>query len=202
MSRLAEAVRREWELLRQDDVVYLLAVQPPEDPSNLADGYMGQGYMHEHGLQILRAAEVVQILDESGRTIREMPNNQANGHGSRPRLRRLIVRLDAVAYKADNSNKMDGKPDVYESINVVVRRKGRENNFKKILETIKTLALTDIPIPVWLEDVFLGFGDPLGAAYTRLDTRIKTMNFKDTFLDWQHLRECLSSRVSTYAVIL
>ena len=83
-----------------------------------------------------------------------------------------------------------------------MRRKGRENNFKKILETIKTLALTDIPIPVWLEDVFLGFGDPLGAAYTRLDTRIKTMNFKDTFLDWQHLRECLSSRVSTYTVIL
>lgn len=152
--------------------------------------------MCQHGLKILRAAEVVQVLDENGRMIRDMPNNQINGYGSRPRLRRLIVRLDAVAYKADNSSKIDGKPDVYESINVIMRRKGRENNFKKILETIKNLTLTDVPIPFWLEDVFLGFGDPAGATYTRLENRIKTIDLKDTFLDWQHLTESLPGKVS------
>lgn len=196
VSRLAEAVRREWESLRQDDVVYLLAVQSPADPSNPTNGHLIQDGMHDHGLRILRAAEVMRVLDENGRMIRDMPNNQANGHGSRPRLRKLIVRLDAVAYKADISNKVEGKPDVYESINAVVRRKGRENNFKKILETIKTLALTDVPIPIWLEEVFLGFGDPAGANYSRLENRIKTIDFKDTFLDWQHLLESFPDKVS------
>lgn len=164
------------------------------------NGHSTQDYMHKHGLRVLRAAEVVQVLDENGRMVREMPNNQINGHSSRPRLRRLIVRLDAVAYKADNSSKIDGNLDVYESINVIVRRKGRENNFKKILETIKTLALTDIPLPLWLEDVFLGFGDPSGATYTRLENRIKNIDLKDTFLDWQHLTECLPGKVGVFTV--
>jgi intron-binding protein aquarius len=176
-------------------VVYLLAVQSAEYSNGSLNDDMAQDSMHGNGLRILRAAEVVQVLDENGRMIREMPNNQANGYGSRPRLRRLIVRLDAVAYKADISSKTDGKPDIYESINVIVRRKGRENNFKKILENIKTLALTDIPVPAWFEDVFLGYGDPLGATYSRLENRIKTIDFKDTFLDWQHLMECLPDRV-------
>ena len=159
-------------------------------------GHMAQDYMYQHGLKTLRAAEVVQVLDENGRMIRDMLNNQVNGFVNRPRLRRLIVRLDAVAYKADNLSKIDGKPDVYDSINVIMRRKGRENNFKKILETIKSLALTDVPIPLWLEDVFLGFGDPAGATYTRLENRIRTMDLKDTFLDWQHLTESLPDKVS------
>ncbi len=176
-------------------MVYLLAVQSAEYSNGSLNDDMAQDSMHGNGLRILRAAEVVQVLDENGRMIREMPNNQANGYGSRPRLRRLIVRLDAVAYKADISSKTDGKPDIYESINVIVRRKGRENNFKKILENIKTLALTDIPVPAWFEDVFLGYGDPLGATYSRLENRIKTIDFKDTFLDWQHLMECLPDRV-------
>ena len=196
VSRLAEPVRKEWESLRQDDVVYLLAVQSPDALNSLMSGHLAQDYMYEHGLQSLRAAEIVQVLDENGRMIRDMPNNQVNGYGSRPRLRRLIVRLDAVAYKADNLSKIGGKPDVYDSINVVMRRKGRENNFKKILETIKNLALTDVPIPSWLEDVFLGFGDPAGATYMRLENRIRTIDFKDTFLDWQHLTESLSDKVS------
>lgn len=195
VTRLAEPVRKEWESLRQDDVVYLLAVQSPDALSSLTSGHSAQDYMYEHGLKSLRAAEIVQVLDENGRMIRNMPNNHINGFGSRPRLRRLIVRLDAVAYKADNLNKIGGKPDVYESINLVMRRKGRENNFKKILETIKNLALSDVPIPSWLEDVFLGFGDPAGATYTRLENRIRTIDFKDTFLDWQHLTESLSDKV-------
>ena len=157
--------------------------------------------MYEHGLKNLRTAEIVQVLDENGRMIRDMPNNHVNGYGSRSRLRRLIIRLDAVAYKADNLNKIGGQPDVYESINVIMRRRGRENNFKKILETIKNLALTDVPIPSWLEDVFLGFGDPAGATYSRLENRIRTLDFKDTFLDWQHLTESFSDKVSLRPVI-
>lgn len=200
VSRLAEAVRREWESLRQDDVVYLLSVQCPEDPGNTTSGSLAHQHMRENGLRVLRAAEVMQVLDENGRVIRETQNRQANGTAYRPRLRRLIVRLDPVAYKADMSSKSDGKPDVYETINVIVRRKGRENNFKKILETIKTLALTDVSIPPWLEGVFLGSGDPFGATYPRLENQIQKIDVKDTFMDWQHLTECLPDKVRVHEV--
>lgn len=202
VSRLAENVRREWESLRQDDVVYLLAIQPNNDFQKNTNGSAPQGGMQEYGLKTLRAAEVVQILDESGRMIRDFPNNRVNGFGGRPRLRRLIVKLDAVAYKTDNVAKNKGKPDVYESINLIMRRKGRENNFKKILETIQNLTLADVALPTWLQEVFLGNGDPAGASYSRLENRIKAIDFRDTFLDWQHLIECLPGKVSRGSHVL
>ena len=200
MSRLAESVQREWETLRPDDVVYLLAVQPTDYPPRNMNGNSAGTGMHESGLQFLRTAEVVQLQDVNGRMIREAPNTQITGHGGRPRLQRLIVNLDAVAYKNDNLIKSSGKPDVYEFINVVVRRKGRENNFKKILETMQSLALTDVPLPAWLQEVFLGYGDPAGASYTRLESRIKAVDFRDTFLDWEHLIQSLPGKVSLLTV--
>lgn len=196
VSRLAENVRREWESLRQDDVVYLLAIQPSNDLQENMNGSASKGDMQDYDLKTLRTAEVVQILDESGRIVRHMLNEKVNGYSGRPRLRRLIVKLDVIAYKADNLAKNKGKPDVYESINLVMRRKGRENNFKKILETIQNLTLDDVALPAWLQEVFLGYGDPTGASYFRLESRIKALDFRDTFLDWQHLIECLPGKVS------
>lgn len=46
--------------------------------------------------------------------------------------------------------------DVYESFTVIMRRKPKENNFKAVLETIRDLMQTDIAVPDWLHDVFLG----------------------------------------------
>lgn len=200
VSRLADSVRKEWEALRPDDVVYLLAVQPSDSPRRLTNGHSALASAHSPSFQFLRAAEVVQFQDENGRPKREMQNDQVNGGGRKPRLRRLIVNLDATEYKSDLEQKTRGRPDVYDSINVIVRRKGRENNYKKILETIQSLALTDVPIPAWLQEVFLGYGDPTGASYTQLPNHLNTVDFRDTFLDWQHLIEsfpgivCLSPK--------
>ncbi len=196
MSRMAENVRREWETLRPGDVVYLLAVRPTNYPHRSMNGNLEPASMNQSGLQLLRTAEVMQLLDDNGRVIREPPMGQINGHGGRSRLSRLIVKLDAAAYKIDNLNKLNGKPDVYESINLIVRRKGRENNFKKILETMQSLTLANVAIPAWLQEVFLGYGDPAGASYTQLNSRIKAIDFRDTFLDWEHLVESLPGKVS------
>lgn len=195
-SRLAESVRREWESLRPEDVVYLLAVQPTDYPQRGMNGDAVPIGMHASGLRLLRTAEIIQLLDENGRMIREQQMVQTNGYVGRPRLRKLLVKLDAAAYKSDNAAKTSGKPDVYESINIIVRRKGRENNFKKVLETMQSLALADVPLPVWLQEVFLGYGDPTGASYTRLESRLKAVDFRDTFLDWEHLVESLPGKVS------
>lgn len=196
MSRLAESVRREWETLRPDDVVYLLGVQPRDNPQRRINGSPERVGMNESGLRLLRTAEVVQLLDDNGRMVREPPIGQVNGHSGRSRLSRLIVRLDATAYKIDNLSKVAGKPDVLDSINLIVRRKGRENNFKKVLETMQSLTLADIAIPAWLQEVFLGYGDPAGASHTRIDSQTKAIDFRDTFLDWEHLVESLPAKVS------
>ncbi|KAL8835547.1 MAG: hypothetical protein Q9170_003280 [Blastenia crenularia] len=195
VSKLAESVRREWESLRQDDVIYLLAVDGPDTSRNLTNGHAAHATSRDSGIRFLRAAEVEQVLDDDGRIVRDVPDNTVNGYIKRPRLRRLLVKLDAAAYKSDVARKSEGQPNVYESINLIVRRKGRENNFKKILETMKSLALSDIPVPEWLQEVFLGYGDPTSAGYTKLPNRMDELDFRDTFLDWQHLTESLPDRL-------
>ncbi|RAH52918.1 DEAD helicases superfamily protein [Aspergillus piperis CBS 112811] len=185
VGRLADHIRMEWESLRPDDVVFLLAVQSDDA------GKPGFREPETPGLKYLRTAEVVQVLDENGRPLREPASGQANGHRYRPRVRKLLVNLDSAAFKADKDGLTRGKPDVYPLINVVARRKGRENNFKSILETMQKLIVSDITLPSWIQDIFLGYGDPAGAQYTQLPNRLRSVDFRDTFLDWQHLVESL-----------
>lgn len=190
VSRLSDNIRREWESLRPDDVVFLLAVQAPDDSRMITNGGGTPSDAQKIGLKYLRAAEVIQVLDDKGRSIRDQ--NMQNGHGAR--LRRLQVKIDAAAYKDDLARVSNGKPDIYESINMIVRRKGRENNFKPILESIQSLTLSDVPLASWLHEVFLGYGDPAGATYTHLANQIKKVDYRDTFLDWQHLIESLPGK--------
>lgn len=197
MSGLADSVQREWESLRPEDVVYLLGVQPADYLHRSMNGNAERVGMHESGLRLLRTAEVVQLLDDNGRMIREPPMSRVGTQSGRPRLSRLIVRLDPAAYRSDNAGKNSGNPDLYESINIIVRRKGRENNFKRILETMQNLALSEVPLPAWLHEVFLGYGDPTGASYTQLESRLNKLDFRDTFLDWEHLVESLPGKVSS-----
>ncbi|KAJ5778320.1 CWF11 family [Penicillium odoratum] len=186
VGRLADNIRKEWESLRPDDVVYLLAVQSPA-PTQL--GIRDENATEGPRMTHLRTAEIVQVLDEQGRQLRQPVGGQANGHQSRPRVRRLLVNLDAASFKTDKDLHSQGKPDIYSLINVVARRKGRENNFKSILETMQKLIVSDMTLPPWLQDIFLGYGDPAGAQYTRMPNRLKSVDFRDTFLDWSHLVE-------------
>ncbi|KAL3475305.1 P-loop containing nucleoside triphosphate hydrolase protein [Aspergillus californicus] len=186
VGRLADHIRVEWDSLRSDDVVYLLAVQPGSPGrSGLRDVNTAQipGIVH------LRTAIVVQVLDENGRPLREPTLSQANGFKSRPRIRRLLVNLDSAAFQSDKDRITQGKPDIYPLINVIARRKGRENNFKSILETMQKLIVSDVTLPPWIQDIFLGYGDPAGARYTELPNRLRSVDFRDTFLNWQHLVE-------------
>ena len=187
VSRLAPNVRREWETLRQGDIVFLLAVQP-DDSTSSTNGHSGD-HADRHGIQHLRCAEVMQVQDENGRMLRDQRQDQSDGYGSRPRQRRLLLRLDPVAYQADKQRTESGKSDIYDTINLVVRRRGRENNFRPVLESVKRLALSEVPAPSWLQEVFLGYSDPAAATYQRLPNRLHSIDYRDTFLNWQHLVE-------------
>jgi len=186
VSRLQHPVRKEWESLRQEDIVFLLAVEGPEDEP-MRNGHDQQDSGDQHGIHALRCAEVVQIQDENGRPLREQA--PMDGMFPRARQRRLIVHIDAQQYQKDMDRVAQGRPNIYEQINMVARRRGRENNFRPILESIRRLTLSDIPAPSWLQDVFLGYGDPASASHKRLSNRLKSIDFRDTFLDWQHLIE-------------
>lgn len=188
VSKLADSVRREWESLRPDDVVFLVAVEPTKDAKMIRNGGGAYPEAIHLGLKSIRAAEVTQVLDEQGRPLRDQ---QSKG---RARLRRLHVKLDAAAFKEDMERASSGKPDIYDSINLVIRRQGRENNFKPILESIQSLTLSDVPLAPWLHEVFLGYGDPAGATYPRLSSRLKKIDYRDTFLNWQHLIESLPGK--------
>lgn len=195
VNKLADNVRNDWDSLRQGDIIYLLTIESTEDSRKLTNGHSKQSAEEVSGIIALRTAEVVQLLDENGRSIREPRPDQMNGYGNRPRIRRLIVNLDPSAFKEDSKLKEKGRSDVYESLNVIIRRNQRENNFKKILETIQSLALSDVPLPAWLQEVFLGYGDPASATYARLPNQLKAIDFRDTFVNWQHLVDSFPGKV-------
>ena len=195
VSRLQPGLRREWESLRQDDVVFLVAVHPADTAMRLTNGHKQDSEADKVGLRSLRCAEVINVLDENGRVLRRDQDTEDQLEGfARPKQRRLLLRLDAASYKTDKERADAGKGDVYETINLIIRRRARENNFKAVLESIQQLAISDVPVPAWLQEVFLGFGDPSSANYKRLPNRLKSLDYRDTFLDWQHLIESLAGK--------
>ena len=193
ISRLAESVRKEWESLKPHDVVFLAAVKPEKDTMK-TNGHFDELHRAQPALKTVRSAEIVQVLDGSGRVVRHLEQGQVDGY-QRRQLLRLIVNFDPIAYAMDEENKEKTRNNVYDRLNLLVRRKGRENNFKRVLESIKSLTLSDVPVPSWLQEVFLGFGDPTGASYQGLESRLKALDLQDTFVDWSHLVEALPGKV-------
>jgi len=90
----------------------------------------------------------------------------------------------------------------------VVRRHGRENNFKSILETIRGLtegagSISRV-LPKWLQSLLLGTANPKSASYKSetiknyalytigVNKPTDFLDFGDTFLDQDHLRSSFS----------
>ena len=186
VSRLNDSIRSEWDGLRPGDVVFLVAVKAGQ--LQLANGHSNHQPQQDWEVAHLRAAEVVQILDENSRPLRDSQAARVSEFAPRPRQRRLLVNLDSRAFKSDSERTAKGKADMYQAINVIVRRQGRENNFKPVLQTIQHLIASETQLPPWFQEVFLGYGDPTSATYTQLQEKILTLDFRDTFLDWGHLQ--------------
>lgn len=192
VRKCSDSIRRDWDSLRPGDVVFLLAVDASK-PKQASDGDAPLTEAQQLGLKAVRSAEVTQIVDQKGSPIKDA---KAYYDGrDRSSNRRIQLKLDSQRYKEDTENAPSGKPNVYDEINVIVRRSGRENNFKPVLESVRDLALSDVPLASWLHEVFLGYGDPAGATYKHLPNRVKKVDYRDTFLDWQHLIESLPGKI-------
>eukprot|EP00775_Hariotina_reticulata_P014486 gene14486-14606_t len=102
--------------------------------------------------------------------------------------RTYVLALDPAQYQLDVTATAAGtSPDVYNAFNLLLRRDAKENNFKAVLESIRDSLNEQLVIPEWLVDIFLGYGDAGAAHYTQMDGLLKVVDFKDTFLDAQHV---------------
>src|SRR5579859_5517349 len=120
LETLPMHARREWAQVRQDDVLFLLYVKLSDKTTN---GTTEMSYAKQLGIQHVRSAEVAQVLDENQRPLKGDKLDD-DGRFLVPRKRTLRLRLDARQWKEDNALAVAGKiEDVYDSINVVVRRR-------------------------------------------------------------------------------
>lgn len=219
LPQRGDTIRGEWDALKKHDIIFMVSVKAkiPADASTqnakpsrsakktAATSNARESFPEEYGIVSVRGAEVLEILDENGRTISDVDIDVApKADKSRARSagvgRTLKVLLDPAQYHHDTLTTEvtttaslltaaemapSETPAMYKSINVLVRRSSKENNFKAILETIRQLMNTKFVVPKWLTDVFLGYGDP--TASTNVEAA-KTIDYVDSFLSAEHAR--------------
>uniref|UniRef100_A0A0L8GB52 RNA helicase aquarius n=1 Tax=Octopus bimaculoides TaxID=37653 RepID=A0A0L8GB52_OCTBM len=177
-------IKSEWEALRKHDVAFLITVKPT---SPIGTPYNSEKpFSPQVGLTYVRGCEIEGLLDDNGKVIEEGPEPKPDLHGD---TRTLRVWLDPNQYQQDMAKTLKGAEDVYETFNVIMRRKPKENNFKAVLETIRDLMNTDCVVPNWLHDLILGYGSPDAAHYSKMPNQIPTLDWNDTFLSSPHLKE-------------
>jgi len=224
------SIRREWDDLGEFDNLFLVTVDANQmtgdQAPTLRDYYLEQHqkpfsdrdqdrpipdeedstFPQRFGVTAVRGCMVLQVRDEKGLVLSD-PAYRASAEKPCGSRRIFRVALDPAQYVADKNSRMG--TDIYQMMNLVVRRKGSENNFKSVLETIRGLmdgvASISRVMPSWLQLILLGLGDPTSASYKSSNVRSyarKTvgvanpdapLDFGDTFLDEQHLLESFPS---------
>ncbi|KAL2339363.1 hypothetical protein Fmac_007303 [Flemingia macrophylla] len=192
ISSYRAQIRSEWDALKEHDVLFLLSIRPSFEPLS-AEEEEKASFPQKLGLQYVRGCEVIEIRDEEGNLMNDFSGRIKRDEWKPPKgeLRTVTVALDTAQYHMDVSNIADkGAEDVYGTFNVLMRRKPKENNFKAILESIRDLMNEYCIVPKWLENIFLGYGDPSAAQWTNMPDLLETVDFKDTFVDTDHLKGC------------
>lgn len=236
ISRFQGAIREEWESLRDHDVVFLVCIRNPtveagktknefeNDKKSLARGQKPKktrdfnwveediDFPQTYGVQYVRGGEIFEVRDEDDVILNDFTKPDERKSGRVGAKRRLRLNLDSAQYYAD----MTDGVNCYETLNLLVRRKSKENNFRAILETIRDLmntAAVGKAVPTWLHDVFLGYGNPSAAHYRNMpgqqfeDAVAKVddgsgvwedADYTDTFLDANHLVESFPDAKVTF----
>ncbi|KAJ9563645.1 hypothetical protein OSB04_008805 [Centaurea solstitialis] len=195
ISSYRAQIRSEWNALKEHDVLFLLCIRPSFEPLS-ADEAANASVPQRLGLQFVRGCEIIEMRDEEGTLMNDFTGRIKRDEWKPPKgeLRTVRVALDTAQYHMDVSDIAEkGAEDVYGTFNILMRRKPKENNFKAILESIRDLMNETCIVPDWLHDVFLGYGNPSAAQWTNMPDLLETVDFKDTFLDADHVRECFSA---------
>ncbi|CAN1813775.1 RNA helicase aquarius [Linum perenne] len=191
ISSYRSNIRSEWDSLKEHDVLFLLSIRPSFEPLSAEEAEKAS-VPQRLGLQYVRGCEVIEIRDEMGMLMNDFTGRIKRDEWKPPKgeLRTVTVALDTAQYHMDVAGIAEkGAEDVYGTFNVLMRRKPKENNFKAILESIRDLMNEYCIVPDWLHNIFLGYGNPSAAQWTNMPDLLETVDFKDTFLDAEHLKE-------------
>ncbi|CAI0461792.1 unnamed protein product [Linum tenue] len=191
ISSYRSQVRSEWDSLKEHDVLFLLSIRPSFEPLSAEEAEKAS-VPQRLGLQFVRGCEVIEIRDEEGKLMNDFTGRIKRDEWKPPKgeLRTVTVALDTAQYYMDVSDTAEkGAEDVYGTFNVLMRRKPKENNFKAILESIRDLMNEYCIVPEWLHKIFLGYGNPSAAQWTNMPDLLEKVDFKDTFIDAEHLKE-------------
>ncbi|CAL1411701.1 unnamed protein product [Linum trigynum] len=191
ISSYRSQIRSEWDSLKEHDVLFLLSIRPSFEPLSAEEAERAS-VPQRLGLQYVRGCEVIEIRDEEGKLMNDFTGRIKRDEWKPPKgeLRTVTVALDTAQYYMDVSGIAEkGAEDVYGTFNVLMRRKPKENNFKAILESIRDLMNEYCIVPEWLHKIFLGYGNPSAAQWANMSDLLEKVDFKDTFLDAEHLKE-------------
>jgi len=221
-----DSIREEWDGLGEFDTLFLVSIDankmtnaPAPSLKELersfnvkinddCDGQIPDNeddtFPERFGITAIRGCMVLTIRDENGNSIKDsIPDETQDKEGNGGTKRTFTVELDSAQFAYDSKAK--NGTGIYQSLNLVVRRHGKENNFRAVLESIRGLmegsGSINRVIPSWLQPIILGYGDPKSATYSSSAIRsyaLKTpgvakpnayLDFGDTFLDKNHVIE-------------
>ncbi|KAF4127688.1 AAA domain [Phytophthora infestans] len=156
--------RKQFDCYQTKEVVFLVTVRATADEGAEIMGFQQQSketgsFPVNFGIHYVRAGEIMEVTDTAGNAIND---ENPVGKGTK---RVFKLALDGVQYMSDLES---GHLDAYEQVNLLVRRKQRENNFKAVLDTVARAwhdANKEELLPDWLHDLFLGYGDPAAALH-------------------------------------
>ncbi|KAL5760333.1 hypothetical protein ACOSQ2_019171 [Xanthoceras sorbifolium] len=194
ISSYKAQIRSEWNSLKEHDVLFLLSIRPSFEPLSAEEAEKAS-VPQRLGLQYVRGCEIIEVRDEEGTLMNDFTGRIKRDEWKPPKgeLRTVTVALDTAQYHMDVTDIAEkGAEDVYGTFNVLMRRKPKENNFKAILESIRDLMNEYCIVPDWLHNIFLGYGNPSAAQWTNMPDLLEEVDFKDTFLNADHLKESFS----------
>lgn len=227
LKHCGHKIRQEWDSIGEFDNLFLIGVDATKMEggplSSLEDGEEDQvadeddiTFPRRTGIVAVRGCMVLQVRDELGNILSDpyAPRIEVDPNDKQEESfkRILKVALDPAQYAIDATG--GGSPygtKVYQTLNVVVRRQGKENNFKAILETVRGLmkgsGSVNRSIPRWLQPVLLGFGNPASASFNS-QNMIKfaqrtvgvtppdaALDYGDTFVSEAHLRDSFEGKL-------
>ncbi|EKX72358.1 conserved hypothetical protein [Theileria equi strain WA] len=175
-------IRKEWQKLKKHDVIFLVAVAPAMNiEASHPDTYeTPEEVALSLGINLVRGAEIISMSDEEGHIISDLnPYEKRVPIGFKMTIK---AHMDYNQYVED----MEKDPNMYLKMNLLIRRHARENNFKAVLGTLRSIINKPVEIPEWLHDLFLGFGDPQASQYSSLEEDY-SINFLNTWKDLGHL---------------
>lgn len=195
LSPCGPSIRREWDTLGEFDNIFLVQIDAgrmsgqgaPMVNDRVVPDEDDRTFPERYGIVHVRGAMIMHVRDENGTLLSDLSAEKQHELGVK---RKFTVSLDSTQYFMDE--KSSTGTDLYQSLNLVVRRHGRENNFKSVLETIRGLmsgtGSINRVIPSSLQKIILG-QDNLASTNNTYGATDSYLDYGDTFLNEEHLKD-------------